>query len=1048
MMIVMNIKNMIQENNDDGTLFVLRGIAPESCGYERVNLTNTVANVRSRLIALLMAEKPVITFDEFVAIHDTAVNMFNHIIIIDNPLYMNLYPVSAELDENVCQALLAHYDDDVSVETDLGDIDKYVAVYSNFIKTEAGLACCYNLEDYELKNGKITVIPAIKVTEKIPVTVKNSVDCKPYNLCTDLEYFELVGALYSTEDTFSINLNSYAGGIEVISQAVSRLNGYFNGRIVLNSEEMTTPKSAVHYPEIAELMKKYWGYSEYRDIRMYDIDSVNKGEKRVISVSQENIISDLVSQVEKCRQGLPSRDLFVTAPTGAGKSLMFQLPAMYLAEKYGLLTIVITPLIGLMNDQVQAMEGKGYTGARTINSDISPVIKDEILKEVADGTCNILYLSPESLLSRSDITTLIGSRRIGMLVVDEAHIVTTWGKQFRPDYWYLGDHVHKLRTAQSKAAENPMSFVIATFTATAIYKGKEDMYNETLNSLHMIDPITYLGYIKRDNISIEVGEVTVIHNRTEYELDKFDSLVKMIYTSMMRGQKTLIYFPTVALIERFYTYCYSKNLKNYVTKYHGQMNADNKNEAFKDFLTGAKPVMLATKAFGMGIDIPDIAIVSHYAPTGNVCDYMQEIGRAARDKNIDGHAIYEHMSTDFQYINKLHGLSSVYKGQLVEVIKKILELYETYRYNDKCPNHLKKRNEMLIDTECFSYIFDGPMSDESNLINKVKTAMLLIQKDYENRGFTPFRMRPIPIFAYGYLTIRPDIRKKMEKLYPDKVKVVNHKLNVCKVDLKGIWEADYQQKMSYPKFKYLLYSGNEELDFNNKFSFSTAMSVDIIFEKDSSAEFSKIFQGLKNTLNESIRTNSFYSEEELVQLLMQNASIGLYKAENIIHVVLAAMETYERNYSKGIYARLYSIHSSKNGKIKYRFESSSRNFFFWIQEGWKNILEETHDGCMYVTNEGDSTRTKEILTILGVLESFSVLHFKSLGGTNSQIYIYVNETKTMRMVREKPELYKNRLLENIGDRHKQSVEMMNHLFQSGYNSDEIWEQLENYFLGI
>ena len=88
-----------------------------------------------------------------------------------------------------------------------------------------------------------------------------------------------------------------------------------------------------------------------------------------------------------------------------------------------------------------------------------------------------------------------------MLIVDEAHIVTTWGKQFRPDYWYLGDHVQKLRRTQARNQENPMPFTIATFTATAIYEGHEDMYHETLNSLHMIDPITYLGYVKRENIN-------------------------------------------------------------------------------------------------------------------------------------------------------------------------------------------------------------------------------------------------------------------------------------------------------------------------------------------------------------------------------------------------------------------------------------------------------------------------------------------------------------------------------------------------------------------
>lgn len=1047
-MMINNVKKMIEENNGKSVLFVLKGFAPEQFGYARANLADTIEDKMSRLMALAMEEEKVIAFDEFAALYELAVSLYKRIVIIENPLYMNLYPAGAELPENIRQALLVHYDDDLSSESDLGDIDDYVAVYSNFIETENGIACCYNLDDSALKHEKILVMDAMDIQAAAPVLSEDAKSFVRVNICTDIDYYELLGKLMDTADIFAVNYNSYAGGTQVMGRAVARLNGYFSGRIVAGMDGGSSAEPAFHYPEITEMMEKYWGYPEYRNIRMYDINAVNKGVKKVISVSQENIISDLVSQVEKCRLGQASRDVFVTAPTGAGKSLMFQLPAMYLAEKYGLLTIVITPLIGLMNDQVQALEAKGYHGARTINSDISPIIRDEILNEVAEGICNILYLSPESLLSRSDITALIGSRRIGMLVVDEAHIVTTWGKQFRPDYWYLGDHVHKLRTAQSKAPENPMSFVIATFTATAIYKGTEDMYNETLNSLHMIDPITYLGYVKRDNISIEVSEIEAVHNRTEYELDKFDSLIKMINTAMVRGQKTLIYFPTVALIERFFTYCYSKNLRDYVTKYHGQMTADNKNASFRDFLTGAKSVMLATKAFGMGIDIPDIAIVSHYAPTGNVCDYMQEIGRAARDIHIDGHAVYEHMSTDFQHINRLHGLSSVYKGQLVEVIKKILELYEAYRYEGTGANHMKKRNEMLIDTESFSYIFDGPMSDESTLVNKVKTAMLLIQKDYENRGFTPFRMRPIPIFAYGYLTIRPDFREKIAGRYPKAVQVVNSRLHVCRVDLRSIWEKDYQHKMSFPKFKYMLYSGSDELEFNQQYRFSTAMSIDVIFEKNCETDFVRIFQGLKDTLNESVRTNTFNSEEDLVQLLMKDSGIGQYKAENIIRVILAAVNTYSREYSKGIYAKLVSVHPLKNGKVKYKFESPIRNFFFWIQEGWNTVVEETYEGCMYVTNEGDSVRTREIITVLGILESFGILHFKSLGGTNSQIYIYVNETKTMRMVREKPELYKNRLLESIGDRHAESVKMLNYLFQSGFSSDEIWEHLENYFLGI
>ena len=284
------------------------------------------------------------------------------------------------------------------------------------------------------------------------------------------------------------------------------------------------------------------------------------------------------------------------------------------------------------------------------------MVKQDILDEVANGTCHILYLSPESLLSRSDVEQLIGHRQIGLVVVDEAHIVTTWGKQFRPDYWYLGDHVRKLRRAQMKKEDMAAPFVLATFTATAIYRGIEDMYQETVNSLHMIDPITYLGYVRRDNISIEISEIPEKKGKTEYELNKFDDLIDQINTALMRGQKTLIYFPTVALINRFWAYCGTKSIGEYVSRYHGQLDAVEKNEAFEKFRNGQAPVMLATKAFGMGIDVPDIAVVIHFAPTGNICDYMQEIGRAARTVAIEGHAVYHHMRNDFKHINRLHGL--------------------------------------------------------------------------------------------------------------------------------------------------------------------------------------------------------------------------------------------------------------------------------------------------------------------------------------------------------------------------------------------------------
>ena len=352
--------------------------------------------------------------------------------------------------------------------------------------------------------------------------------------------------------------------------------------------------------------------------------------------------------------------------------MIFQIPVIDLAEKYGMVTLVISPLIGLMNDQVQGMEKHRYAKARTINSDIPPMVKKTIAQEVQEGRCDILYLSPESLLSRSDISDLIGDRAIGLLIVDEAHIVTTWGKQFRPDYWFLGDYVNKLRKQQLNGPHQH-AFVTATFTATATYGGEEDMYRETLRSLHMSpDPIVYLGCVRRRNIELCIREVPRVTGRREYELDKFQALTGQITTALEQGQKTLIYFPTVSLLERFYTHCLAQRLGKAVTRYHAQLSGEAKAENLEDFRSGKRRVMLATKAFGMGIDIPDIALVLHFAPTGNLCDYTQEIGRAARDPEIQGRAVYEHMANDFKHINRLHGLSSIQPWQLVQVMRKVL----------------------------------------------------------------------------------------------------------------------------------------------------------------------------------------------------------------------------------------------------------------------------------------------------------------------------------------------------------------------------------------
>lgn len=479
------------------------------------------------------------------------------------------------------------------------------------------------------------------------------------------DYIDFVKLLFAEPDEIHVRISNYTGDINKLKDHIAVISHYwqeYTEIFILQAPEIEDECS--HRDEYNEILNRFWGYPSFRSLPVYDMAALERGEKVVKQVSQENIIANLVDEVENCGDGKDFRDVFVTAPTGAGKSVMFQVPAIYLAEKYNLLTIVVSPLIGLMNDQVKNLELKNYVFAKTINSDISPIIKQDIIEKVSEGQYHILYLSPETLLSRSDVEQLIGDRTIGMIVIDEAHIVTTWGKQFRPDYWYLGDHIRKLRKQQLKAKGR--SFVIGTFTATAIYHGLEDMYTETINSLHMLNPITYLGYVKRGDIDIVINRPQKPKGvRAEYELDKFEQIETILHRALITNKKTLIYFPTVALIERCYEYFKSKRKVEHIAVYHGSLSKDAKQENYEKFLAKEKLVMFATKAFGMGIDINDIELVVHFAPTGNVCDYVQEIGRAARREDLRGEALYYYNPRDFKHINRLISvkmLTYLYEG--------------------------------------------------------------------------------------------------------------------------------------------------------------------------------------------------------------------------------------------------------------------------------------------------------------------------------------------------------------------------------------------------
>ena len=963
------LRGLVEKFSRGKNIFVLKGVPLEFVGEEE-NLEAAIEDPLNYFIALKTGGRKFLSHEEFLLLNAFVLAQYDSVCVLKNNLFMEQFPIEDKFGEATKKILIEHFTEpefiiDEPPEENLGNAAKLIELFVGLKDCGKFFVGVYNDESI-LSEPRIKVLnlfaPAAEELEEIDSSAaQNFID-----LQEEADFVKFVREIFFTPpEKIFLRTQNYFGDKEKLNDRLKILRKNFSARVeifIVRPEKFS--QGFEHRDAFTKILNRHWGYDAFRNFKVYDLAELDAGEKILRDVSQEQIISDIVNQTELCIADKNFRDVFVTAPTGAGKSVIFQVPAIYLADKYKLLTIVISPLIGLMTDQVKNLELKNYRRAETINSDISPILKEQIIDKVAAGEVDILYISPETLLSRSDIEQLIGGRAVGLIVIDEAHIVTTWGKQFRPDYWYLGDHIRKLRKVQCERKGH--SFPVATFTATAIYHGAEDMYEDTINSLHLRDPITYLGYVKRDDIEIKIDKSPFDKGeRAEFELEKFPDIENSILRAKIFNRKTLIYFPEVQLVETAKMILQNRNKFDAAAIYHGQLNKDEKREAYEKFLSGDKPVMLATKAFGMGIDIDDIETVMHFAPTGNVCDYVQEIGRAARRKNLRGEALYHYDEKDFKYIKRLHGLSAIKNYQLVAVVKKIYELW-----------NFKRRNNLLLDAENFTYIFDR-RTDEATAVNKVKTALLVIQKDFEAQfGFSPLTVRPIPLFAIGFFKINSSTQKNLLRDFGKCLTEIEHTRQICRVNLQMIWEKNFRDE-SFPQFKYLLYTKSDKLTFNKKYPLQPALCVEIKFEEDFRAIFQKLFGKFKAAINFSVDNLKYISVEDLSDALAADKKISKYRAQNICEILIASMNSYRKKFNRKAHS-IFAEKAMPNGKFYYRFNTAIRFYFNWVEKIFNAIVAETKDEFFYIA-DATAGRAKEINTVLGILEALGVLNFKMTG---------------------------------------------------------------------
>ena len=624
----------------------------------------------------------------------------------------------------------------------------------------------------------------------------------------------------------------------------------------------------------------------------------------------------------------------MTAPTGAGKSVMFQIPAVYAAQKYGSLTIVISPLVELMNDQVENLIRRGYHKVARLNSDINPFDKTEILKKINNSEIDILYLSPEILLSYS-IDTIIGTRDISAIIVDEAHIVTTWGQGFRPDYWYLGTYIEKLRRFRYKNGvldinSRKYKFPICTFTATAVFGGRDDGVNEMAESLYLRDPIKYIGKVKRKDISFDINRNYEELNVTETNIRKAQDMKKRIEKWQENNEKSLIYFPynSTAIqaykMEEQFTGLFDEDNRKKLGIYTGQVNRTLRKESAIQYKNGEINTMFATKAFGMGIDIKDIKHVYHYAEAGNLNDYVQEIGRAARDENITGIAHMDYYLKDKNYAKILFGMSAIKDYHVDGCIRVLNNIYR----------RTNRRNN-LITPQAFESVFPNG----ADLENTVKTALLNIEKDFNAKYKIPVIItRPRAMFTSAFLVISPEIENEILKSeYGKYLKlesrgrnkelesnyIVSDMGDIYSVDLKRMWE-DMFSKMSFASFKYQFYSEKEKiLGKYSEFIYPRMkVAIQMINDEDT---FVGIRDKILDCINKvsDILTRLQRQQGEFTMIQFKQKLNEVFKnsviSENIANGYFRCIEDNENS----IYSRSFYVTKTIGDIVKYRIVNSS-----------------------------------------------------------------------------------------------------------------------------
>ena len=431
-----------------------------------------------------------------------------------------------------------------------------------------------------------------------------------------------------------------------------------------NDVSSVTPPWLLHnYPAIEHIIRQLCNTPCFNPDCLFCTDKLNihKGLEDIFGYQEFRTFDGEPMQERAVQAAINGDSLLTVFPTGGGKSLTFQLPAIMSGRAVHGLTVVISPLQSLMKDQVDNLLERGITDAVTINGLLDPISRADAFERVANGTATMLYISPEMLRSKT-IEKMLLSRNVVRFVIDEAHCFSSWGQDFRVDYLYIGDFIRQLQ--EKKRLETPIP--VSCFTATAKQKVISDIYDYFKRKLN-IELKIFASTSTRKNL-----KYAVIHAETEEE--KYNYMRNLMIAN---PEPTIIY---VSRTQKAVDLANKLSMDGFqALPYHGKMDSNDKIAAQNKFINNVVRVMVATSAFGMGVDKKDVGMVIHYDISASLEDYVQEAGRAGRNPEMEAkcYVLYSDHDLDKHFI--LLNQTKLSISEIQQVWKAVKDLTKQFK---------------------------------------------------------------------------------------------------------------------------------------------------------------------------------------------------------------------------------------------------------------------------------------------------------------------------------------------------------------------------------